>query len=107
MEEKRRKLVIELEKKRVLWQAQAESRWLALLANEKAVAPLLRFLKVTNVGERESQSGCRKRSSRWIFAWVNSGGDNPKVTVIHNGKINKKYKNKGDSNEDGRVLKKI
>ncbi len=50
----RRKLVRELEKEGVLWQAQAERRWLAgLLANEKAVAPLLRFLKATDVGGRE------------------------------------------------------
>ena len=59
----RRKLVRELEKEGVLWQAQAERRWLAdLLANEKAVAPLLRFLKATGVGGRE---GARERELEW------------------------------------------
>ena len=59
----RRKLVRELEKEGVLWQAQAERRWLAgLLANEKAVAPLLRFLKATEVGGRE---GARERELEW------------------------------------------
>ena len=59
----RRKLVRELEKDGVLWQAQAERRWLAdLLANEKAVAPLLRFLKATGVGGRE---GARERELEW------------------------------------------
>ena len=39
-----RKLVRELDKEGVLWQARGERRWLAgLLGNEKAVAPLLRF----------------------------------------------------------------
>ena len=55
----RRKLVRELEKEGVTWQAQAEKRWLAgLLANEKAVTPLLGFLKATEVGVRE---GARER----------------------------------------------
>ena len=40
----RRKLVRELDKEGVLWQAQGERKWLAgLLGNEKAVAPLLKF----------------------------------------------------------------
>ncbi len=57
----RRKLVRELEKEGVTWQAQAERRWLAgLLANEKAVTPLLRFLKATDVGARE---GAREREA--------------------------------------------
>lgn len=52
----RRKLVRELEKEGVTWQAQAERRWLAgLLANEKAVTPLLGFLKATEVGAREAE----------------------------------------------------
>ena len=60
---KRRKLVRELEKEGVTWQAQAERRWLAgLLANEKAVTPLLRFLKTTEVGARE---GAREREAEW------------------------------------------
>ena len=54
----RRKLVRELEKEGVTWQAQVERRWLAsLLANEKAVTPLLRFLKTTEVGAREAEWG--------------------------------------------------
>ena len=46
----------------VLWQVQAERRWLAgLVANKKAVAPLLRFLKDIDVGGRE---GAREREFR-------------------------------------------
>ena len=57
-----RKLVRELDKEGVLWQAQGERRWLAgLLGNEKAVAPLLRFLKTTDVGGR----GAREREIEW------------------------------------------
>ena len=59
----RRKLVRELGKEGVTWQAQAERRWLAgLLANEKAVTPLLRFLEATEVGARE---GAREREAEW------------------------------------------
>ena len=59
----RRKLVRELEKEGVRWQPQVERRWLAgLLANEKAVAPLLNFLKTTEVGGRE---GAREREAEW------------------------------------------
>lgn len=59
MEEERRKLVRELEKQGVLWQAQAERRWPAgLLANENAVAPLLKYLKATEIGGRK---GARER----------------------------------------------
>lgn len=59
----RRKLVRELGKEGIRWQAQAERRWLAdLLANETAVAPLLRFLKATDIGGRE---GARERELEW------------------------------------------
>ncbi len=59
----RRKLVREQEKEGVIWQPQVERRWLAgLLANEKAVAPLLGFLKTTGVGGRE---GARERELEW------------------------------------------
>ena len=59
----RRKLVRELEKEGITWQPQAERKWLAgLLANEKAVAPLLGFLKTTGVGGRE---GAREREVEW------------------------------------------
>ena len=60
---KRRKLVRELEKEGVIWQPQIERRWLAgLLANEKAVAQLLGFLKTTGVGGRE---GAREIEVEW------------------------------------------
>lgn len=50
-------------KEGIKWQAQAERRWLAnLLANIKAVAPLQRFLKVTDIRERE---GARERELQW------------------------------------------
>ena len=50
----RRKLVRELGNEGIRWQTQVERRWLAgLLVNEKAVAPLLRFLKATEIGGRE------------------------------------------------------
>ena len=59
----RRKLVRELGKRGIKLQAQAERRWLAdLLANETAVAPLLRFLKATDIGGRE---GARERELEW------------------------------------------
>ncbi len=59
----RRKLVRELDKEGVLWQTQGERRWLAdLLENEKAVAPLLRFLKTTDVEGRE---GAREKEIEW------------------------------------------
>ena len=54
MEERTKKASQRTRKEGVLWQAQAERRWLAgLLANGKAVAPLLRFLKATGVGGGE------------------------------------------------------
>ena len=59
----RRKLVRELGKEGVRWQAQAERRWVAeLVASEKAVVPLLRFLKATEIGGRE---GARDRELEW------------------------------------------
>ena len=59
----RRKLVRELEKEGVAWQIQGERKWVAsLLGNEKAVAPLLNFLKRTDVGGRE---GARERELEW------------------------------------------
>ena len=55
----RRKLVRELEKEGIKWHPQVERRWLAgLLGDEKAVAPLSKFLKTTGIGERE---GARER----------------------------------------------
>jgi len=59
----RRKLIRKLEKEGVTWQAQAERRWLAgLLANERAVTPLLEFLKATEVGAKE---GAREKELEW------------------------------------------
>lgn len=64
IEESTRKLVRELEKQEVFFlQAQAERRWSTdLLANEKAVAPIPKFLKATEVGGRK---GARERKSEW------------------------------------------
>ena len=63
----RNKLVRELGKEGVTWQAQAERKWLAgLLANEKAVTSLLRFLKATDVEAREgARKGVREREAEW------------------------------------------
>ena len=59
----RRKLVRELEKKGIRWQPQVERRWIGgFLGNEKAVAPLLKFLKSTGVGGRE---GAKERELEW------------------------------------------
>ena len=61
-------------KRGVRWEAQAERSWLAsLLANEKAVAPLVSFLKATEVGWREGarervRIRAGKKSSMWVFA---------------------------------------
>ena len=42
----------------IKWHAQVERRWLAgFLANEKAVAPLLKSLKATGIGGREGAKG--------------------------------------------------
>ncbi len=59
----RRRLVRELEKEGIRWQPQVERRWLgSLLGNEKAVAPLIRFLKSTEIGGRE---GTKEREREW------------------------------------------
>ncbi len=59
----KRKLVQELGKEGVPWQPQVERRWLAgLLGDEKAMAPLLKFLKATRIGEREV---ARERELEW------------------------------------------
>ena len=59
----RRKLVRELEKEGVKWQPWVERRWLTdLLGDEKAVAPLSKFLKTTGIGGRE---GARERELEW------------------------------------------
>ena len=59
----RRKLSRELGQHGISWQPRPERRWLgSLLANERAVGPVLRFLKVTEVGSRE---GARERELEW------------------------------------------
>ena len=59
----RRKLVRELEKEDIKWQPQVERKWLAeLLRDEKAVIPLLNYLKTTGIGGRE---GARERELEW------------------------------------------
>lgn len=46
-----------------MWQPQAEKMWLAgVQANKKAVAPLLRFLRTTELGGRER---AREREIKW------------------------------------------
>ncbi len=47
----------------ISWQPRPERRWLGrLLANERAVEPVLKFLKETDVGDRE---GAREREREW------------------------------------------
>ena len=59
----RRKLLRALCKEGISWQGWTERKGLAeLLANEKAMGPLLGFLKSTEVGERE---GAKERELEW------------------------------------------
>ena len=59
----RRKLSRELGQHGISWQPRPERRWLgSLLANERAVGPVLRFLKCTEVGSR---AGARQRELEW------------------------------------------
>lgn len=52
---------------------QGEIKWVAgLLGNEKAVAPLLKFLKTTGVGGRE---GASERESEWEWKNDQAGED--------------------------------
>lgn len=63
LRKKRRKLVKKLEKEGIIWQAQAERRWLAgLLKNKKVVLPLLRILNATEVGARKR---AREKELEW------------------------------------------
>ena len=58
-----RKLKKELGQHGISWQPRPERRWLGrLFANERAVGPVLKFLKDTEVGDRE---GARKRELEW------------------------------------------
>ncbi len=69
----RRKLVRKSEKEGITWQAQAERSWLAsLLANQKAVTPLLRLLEATEVGVR---GGAREREAEWERKHDQAGED--------------------------------
>ena len=59
----RRKLLRTLYKEGISWQGWTEKKGLAeLLANEKAMGPLLGFLKSTGVGGRE---GAKERELEW------------------------------------------
>ena len=59
----RRRLIRELGKQGITWEAQVEKRWLAsLLANERAIGALLKFLEDTEVGSRE---GATEREAEW------------------------------------------
>ena len=78
----RNKLVRELGKEGIKWQLQVERRWLAgLLGDEKAVGPLLKFLKARGIGGRE---GARERELEWERKNDHEGEDLliPKVVLL-------------------------
>lgn len=59
----RRKLIRELRKQSISWLARPGKRWLAsLLANERAVGPLLKFLRSTEI---RSRAGSAQRELEW------------------------------------------
>ena len=59
----RRVLKGELQQLVIGWQRRTEKRWLAnLLANEQAVAPLLKYLMTTEVGSRGGETD---REAEW------------------------------------------
>ena len=59
----RRKLIRELRKRSINWQARPDKRWLAsLLANEQAVGAMINFLRHTEVGSR---NGAAERETEW------------------------------------------
>ena len=59
----RRKLSRELGQLDIRWQPRPEKRWLGnLLANERAVGPILQFLRNTELGSRD---GTRERELEW------------------------------------------
>ena len=65
IQREQRKLKRELGQHGISWQPRPERRWLdRLLANEpeRAVGPVLKFLKDTEVGSRE---GARERELEW------------------------------------------
>ena len=63
MDEGTRALKRSLDKLGVQWQRRPEKKWLAeLLANERAVGPLLVYLKDTKVGSRE---GALEKTMKW------------------------------------------
>ena len=58
-----RKLKRELDQNGVSWQPRPERSWLGrLLANERAVGPVLNFITNTEVGSRD---GARERELEW------------------------------------------
>lgn len=59
----KKKLVYKLEKKSVKWQLQLERKWLAnLLENEKAVTPLLKFLKTMRI---KGKKRAKEKKQEW------------------------------------------
>ena len=59
----RRKLIRELKKRKIDWQARPDKKWVAsLLANEQAIEALLKFLRNTEIGSRE---GAAQRELEW------------------------------------------
>ena len=59
----RRKLIRSLSEKNISWQGWTEKKGLAkLVADRRALEPLLEFLKATEVGSRE---GARERELEW------------------------------------------
>ena len=69
----RRKLVRGLRKEGISWQGRTERKRLAmLLANEKAMGPLLEFLKSTEVSGRE---GAREKELEWERSNDQTGGE--------------------------------
>lgn len=69
----RRRLSRELGQLGISWQPRPERRWLGrLLANERAVGPVLKFLEGTEVSSRE---GARERELEWQRK-EDQGGEN-------------------------------
>lgn len=59
----RRKLIREIGKLGITWEAYAETEWLEnLLANERVIRALLKLLESTEIGSRE---GATEREAEW------------------------------------------
>ena len=97
VEETKKEVGPRARKRSVIWQPQVERRWLVnLLGDEKAVAPLLKFLKTTGIGGRK---GARERELEWerkndqegedLLGWTQEG-KTPKVAQICSGDAKQK-----------------